>query len=321
MSRVKFLGILVPAAAVGGWFSGILYEKKRHVLINVSSHEKSSCACVGKYDKWPGIPFMSVSAATPISDGLDKSVAVPGSRTSQIMKYGFPGMSNIRSQRDFVLSYDQRNRVPYWVFEHLTPESIKYAEDVDRSKSEFHEDKSVHEMFRSTNKDYLGSGYDRGHMAAAGNHKACQQFVDETFVLSNIAPQVGVGFNRNSWNRLEKHIRKMLRVYPNIYVCTGPLYLPRREVDGKMYVKYQVIGANSVAVPTHFFKIVVAEEKSGGLHMESYVMPNQPIDDNTPLHSFQVPPEAIEKASGFLFYNAIPRTKITTINGRKSTWV
>ncbi|XP_046398801.1 endonuclease G, mitochondrial isoform X2 [Ischnura elegans] len=237
------------------------------------------------------------------------------------MKYGFPGMSNIRSQRDFVLSYDQRNRVPYWVFEHLTPESIKYSEGVDRSKCDFFEDKSIHEFFRSTNKDYSGSGFDRGHMAAAGNHKACQQFVDETFVLSNIAPQVGVGFNRNSWNRLEKHVRKMLRVYPNVYICTGPLYLPRREADGKTYVKYQVIGANSVAVPTHFFKIVVADDGKGRLDMESYVMPNQPIDDSTPLHSFQVPPEAIEKASGFLFYNAIPRSKVSSINGRKSTWV
>lgn len=73
-----------------------------------------------------------------------------------------------------------------------------------------------------------------------------------------------------------------------MYVCTGPLYLPQREVDGKMYVRYQVIGKNSVAVPTHFFKIVVYEQEDHSLAMESYVMPNQKIDNETPLKAFLV---------------------------------
>lgn len=103
-----------------------------------------------------------------------------------------------------------------------------------------------------------------------------------------MAPQVGVGFNRDSWNRLEKHVRKMTKNYSNVYVCTGPLYLPKKEADGKNYVRYQVIGQNSVAVPTHFYKIVVCETANGALEMESYVMPNQPISDDTPLAVFQV---------------------------------
>lgn len=81
--------------------------------------------------------------------------------------------------------------------------------------------------FRSRNTDYKHSGFDRGHMAAAGNHRVCQKHVDQTFLLSNMAPQVGVGFNRDSWNRLERHVRKLTRTYPNVYVCTGPLYLPK----------------------------------------------------------------------------------------------
>jgi len=80
---------------------------------------------------------------------------------------------------------------------------------------------------RSLNSDFRGSGFDRGHLAAAGNHRICQKHVDQTFLLSNIAPQVGVGFNRHSWNRLEKYVRKLTKTYKNVYVCTGPLYLPR----------------------------------------------------------------------------------------------
>lgn len=62
----------------------------------------------------------------------------------------------------------------------------------------------------------------------------------------------------------------------------------RKEANGKKYVRYEVIGANHVAVPTHFYKVVVGETKDGKLEMEAFVMPNAPIDDNTPLTNFQV---------------------------------
>lgn len=100
--------------------------------------------------------------------------------------------------------------------------------------------------------------------------------------------QVGAGFNRDTWNRLEMYVRKLTKEYPNVYVCTGPLYLPKRDADGKNYIRYQVIGANSVAVPTHFYKIVVCQTNDGHLDMESYVLPNQVISDDTPLNVFQV---------------------------------
>lgn len=140
----------------------------------------------------PGLPcFGTVSAATPIARPAEADSLVFGPpRVSQIMRYGFPSMDNIRSYSDFVLSYDRRNRVPNWVFEHLTPASVRKGHDVDRAKCDFKEDESLHVYFRSANVDYKGSGFDRGHMAAAGNHRIQQQHCDETFNLSNIAPQV-----------------------------------------------------------------------------------------------------------------------------------
>lgn len=150
------------------------------------------------------------------------------------------------------------------------------------------QDTSIHPYFRSTNLDYKGSGYDRGHMAAAGNHRNHQKDQEETFVLSNMAPQVGVGFNRDSWNRLEKYVRGLTKKYDNVWVCTGPLYLPRRGDNGRMYVRYEVIGKNQVAVPTHFFKVLVAEGSGGSFDLEAYIMPNEPIPDAAPLEAFRV---------------------------------
>ncbi|CAH1972801.1 unnamed protein product [Acanthoscelides obtectus] len=259
----------------------------------------------------------TVSAATVVSTAVPFENGVRRSSVSEIMKYGFPGMDNIRSFDDYVLSYDRRNRVAHWVFEHLTYDKVKRNSDVDRAKCEFKPDESIHQFFRSSNSDYKRSGYDRGHLAAAGNHQSSQKLIDQTFYLSNMAPQVGVGFNRDAWNNLEKYVRKLTRVYPNVYCCTGPLYLPRKEANGKNYVRYEVIGANNVAVPTHFFKVVVGETKDGQLEMEAYVMPNQVIDNSVPLTSFQVPPESIERAAGLLFFDNVSRSKFSKINGKK----
>ena len=175
----------------------------------------------------------------------------------------------------------------------------------------------MHPFFRALNTDYKGSGFDQGHLAAAGNHKKCQQDMNETFVLSNIAPQVGEGFNRDKWNDLERYIRKQTKNYKNIYVCTGPLFSPQKEGDGKLYVKYQVIGTNNVAVPTHFYKVCVYENLKNELELEAFVMPNQPIGHKIPVKNFRVPPETVERASGLLFLDRLSRSKLKSINGKK----
>ena len=51
--------------------------------------------------------------------------------------------------RDYVISYDRRTRTAHWVFEHLTRDSVKRNEAVDRTKSEFREDNSIHRYFRA----------------------------------------------------------------------------------------------------------------------------------------------------------------------------
>ena len=103
-----------------------------------------------------------------------------------------------------------------------------------------------------------------------------------------------------------------------MYVCTGPLYLPKMDPDsGKNFVKYQVIGNNNVSVPTHFFKVLVGELDSHHLEMEAYVLPNEAIPDNVSIASFQVPPDAVERASGLLFFDKISRDKLSRINGKR----
>ncbi|VDH94134.1 endonuclease G, mitochondrial [Mytilus galloprovincialis] len=127
--------------------------------------------------------------------------------------------------------------------------------------------------------------------------------------------QVGEGFNRDAWNDLEKYVRAKARQNRNVYCCTGPLYLPRRENDGKVYVKYEVIGKNNVAVPTHFFKVMLIENNQGQYELMPFVLPNQPLPKDVKLKKYLVPLESIERAAGFLLFDKIPRNNIKMISG------
>ncbi|KAG9467774.1 hypothetical protein GDO78_014321 [Eleutherodactylus coqui] len=217
---------------------------------------------------------------------------------SGITRFGLPGLSQLKTRQSHVLSYDSRLRGPAWVLEQLNVDRLQGS--ANRQGCDFKEDDSVHPYHRATNSDYRGSGFDRGHLAAAANHKWSQKAMDETFILSNVYPQ-NPNLNQNAWNNLEKSCRGLSKSNKNVYVCSGPLFLPKMEVDEKMYVKYQVIGANHVAVPTHFFKVVVLEKYNGEIELRPYVMPNCPVDDKIPLDRFLVPIESIERASGLLF--------------------
>lgn len=91
--------------------------------------------------------------------------------------------------------------------------------------------------------------------------------------------------------------------------------LTRKDIDGKLYVKYEVIGANHVAVPTHFFKVLVVENEKGEYEMKSFVLPNAPMSEEIPLKAFQTPIETIERAAGLLLFEKIPRKRFRRING------
>ncbi|XP_075938677.1 endonuclease G, mitochondrial isoform X3 [Anarhichas minor] len=207
-----------------------------------------------KHGPHPGHPgLLSRVPVVPVPRVQASELTVSPGGSGAVMKYGFPSLANIKTRESYVTSYDPRTRTASWVIERLNPASLSGSSD--RKYCNFKEDDSVHIFHRSTNADFRGSGFDRGHLAAAANHKWSQKAMEDTFYLSNVAPQ-NPHLNQKTWNNLEKLCRSLTKRYLNVYVCTGPLYLPRQEADGKLYVRYQVLGRNHVAVPTHFFKIV-----------------------------------------------------------------
>ncbi|KAF8126515.1 hypothetical protein EV363DRAFT_1452894 [Boletus edulis] len=264
-----------------------------------------------------------VARPPPIID-LDRkgdaklSTTVPA--VSAVLKYGHPGpVPDLLVRKAYTAVYDRRLRHPAWTAEHLTLASlgkstIAPASDEgvgDRTRSNFTEDESLPAIFRAKLQDYFRSGYDRGHMVPAADAKTSQDAMDETFLLSNIAPQVGVGFNRHYWAYVEDWCRRLTKSFSDVYVFTIPLYLPHKHPDGKWRVSYEVIGSPpNIAVPTHFAKVVLASRPSSPstpdiseISMGAFVLPNAIIPDEAPLDSFVTPVDAVERAAGLTLFS------------------
>ncbi|KAK4106806.1 hypothetical protein N658DRAFT_439614 [Parathielavia hyrcaniae] len=259
----------------------------------------------------------AAATAAVYSMRSDKKPAIPTTapvNPAGLFEYGFPGpVADLAARQALISSYDRRTRNPHWVAEHITPSSLAQRNG-DRKHSTFLEDPQIPAPFRAKLADYFRSGYDRGHQVPAADCKWSQAAMDETFYLSNMCPQVGEGFNRDYWAHFEDFCRRLTARYPSVRVVTGPLYLPKRDpADGKWYVRYEVIGspAPSVAVPTHFYKVIYGEEEGAGapggkVALGAFVLPNAVIPNDKPLSDFEVPLEAVERASGLEFAAKLP---------------
>lgn len=269
----------------------------------------------------PGTSTVPIQAKGPLVEtapaGPRGVVRFSPTLPADVLKYGNPGpISDLIVRKAYVAGYDRRLRHPAWTAQHLTraslnPPATSETPKGDRSNSAFKEDQDILLPFRARLQDYFRSGYDRGHMVPAADAKISQEAMDETFLLSNIAPQVGAGFNRHYWAYTEDWCRRLTSTFQDVFVFTIPLYLPKQDPDGKYRVTYEVIGnPPNVSVPTHFAKVVLGSRPASPLtpqlaeiSLGAFVLPNSEIPDETPLTKFVVPVEAVERASGLVLFS------------------
>lgn len=207
-----------------------------------------------------------------------------------------PQKQLILEKLGFVIGYEGRSRGPCWVYERLTTENF----EGNAGRASFHEDDEVPEVIRAYLDDFRGSGYDRGHMAPAGDHVVTDEEMKATFVLSNMVPQHST-CNRGLWRKLEEYVRELVTNYPVVHVITGTAYLPSTDSEGNRFVTYRVIGENDVAVPTHIWKVIRCEIGEGYVEDEAYLVPNDASVKGTDVQDYRTTVEKIERVSGILF--------------------
>ena len=117
--------------------------------------------------------------------------------------------------------------------------------------------------------------------------------MSESFFLSNMSPQVP-SFNRGIWKQLESLVRHWAVVDQAVHVVTGPVLRPPTR---------EAIGANTVMIPTHYYKVVLDYRKPV-VKAIGLILPNERA--SKPLTAFVVTVDRVEQVTGLDFFSRLP---------------
>lgn len=269
-SRNPWIPIVVGLLAGG-------YYLWQHTGLIQPSSSKTQTASEIRQETDSKSGSQTVSPAKSLNLGLE--IPKPTTRHSEI----------IVKHTAFTLSYNTDMRTPNWVAWELSREE---TDGTEGRENRFTPDPKLPES-RVTHRDYSNSGYDRGHMAPAGDMKWNQQAMRESFYTSNICPQ-NRKLNRDDWKDLEEACRRWAKKYGTAYIACGPIYdhpNPKR------------IGENQVAVPDRFYKVVLIYNRKNPFAL-AFLFDNE--GHHHPLTHYQTTVDEIESITGYDFFTKLP---------------
>ena len=227
-------------------------------------------------------------------------------------RYGIPAADQILFNRHYVLGYSYYFRQAKWALEIVDSQNT-----IVERRDSFRPDYRIPECFRADKEVYEGSNYDRGHLVASANKLESEIQNSETFLLSNMCPQVS-DFNSGIWRKLESAVRildsdkKVLETY----VITGPLFYFDKDV--KMIGDEDDSIKVSLPIPRAFFKSVLVERNTGTFKMWSFIIDNKE-DVTGDLDDFLVKTSKVEKISGLFLWQTLVGSKMDRMKNRKGT--
>lgn len=190
----------------------------------------------------------------------------------------------------YTLRFRDEYKVADWVAYPLLAEEINGT--TEREGSNFKPDPDV-PTGTALPSDYVKSGYDRGHQAPAGDFHFSRSMMDQTFLMSNMSPQLPA-FNRGIWKKLEELVRSWALRDGGLYVVTGAVLKPGLPTIGVQ---------NQVAVPEQFYKVILFCDKPT-IRMIGFLLNNEGSTEE--LTHFVVPVTDIESLTGIDFFPMLP---------------
>jgi len=202
----------------------------------------------------PGKSAGPPATSKPSKKGAPTSKPPPGEAPSnEHLAMGAPvdgdsSDDHLMTKPQYALSYNKEKNIPNWVSYSL---NASHFGDVPRFKGKFIADESLPAGFyRVRHEDYVGSGFDRGHLVRSEERTRTPEDNKATFLLTNILPQYH-DLNAGPWLRLEEHAQDLAqKEKKQLYIVTGGIFNKKPETIGK-----------GVAVPSACFKVVVVVER------------------------------------------------------------
>ena len=228
-----------------------------------------------------------------LSSGTAQTAAHPAGAYPDVLletpRMEVPTREQLIDHTAFRISYNASRCIPNWVAYELTKKET-YG-DVERTDY-FDVDPSISGR-QARFSDYSHTGYDRGHMAPAGDMKWNEDAMEECFYLTNICPQNHT-LNKGDWNDLEMKCRDWARRYGRAWIVTGPIVSSKTP---------KTISSRNIVVPDAFFKAVMVPSgnryKAAGFVMQN-TAGSQPYSDCI------CTIDELENLTGIDFFYALP---------------
>ena len=183
--------------------------------------------------------------------------------------------------------YSEKHEQPFWVNYVLTKDML--LNPITKRKDDFRPDPQV-TTGSAELVDYVGSGYDRGHLCPAKDMESSVLGMSESFFMSNMSPQ-HPSLNRGRWKQLEGQVRKWSLEYDSLIVYCG----------GVLDSISDYIGPNKVAVPEYYYKVVYSVKENKGI---AFIMPNKKCELD--LTQYAVTIDSVEAITHIDFFEDYP---------------
>lgn len=209
-------------------------------------------------------------------------------------------------QNEWLTWYDDDLKGPLWVAYFLT----KAEALIEGPRQDcFRRDMRLSDTDASECRDYAEPIFDRGHMIPRNDLNRSRSAHDNSFLFSNMSPQFA-NFNQRVWRRLEKFAHDSAIKSDGLYIITGAAF--DRDNNGKRDSDdnaSRVSPHNRVAVPTHYYKILINRRPNGIIDTISFLLPHNNLSNTNNdgyLKSKIVSIETIEGVTGIEFCPLVP---------------
>lgn len=145
----------------------------------------------------------------------------------------------------------------------------------------------------ATDRDFAGSGFDKGHLAPAADMTWSNRIMLESFSYANVSPQ-RPGFNRGIWKRLETQVRDWAAALRQedtlgLLIWSGPV------------LDDQDLRLGRLSIAESFYKVVYHPQDG---RVAAILLPH--VSSKASLQGYLVSVDSVEKLTGLDFLHGLP---------------
>ena len=251
------------------------------------------------------IPLYSVIARADLNYGsVHLLMGIPGAATASLDN----PTDYLLIKPQYALSYNRDRNLANWASWQLNKSWLGNA---DR-QNDFRPDVTLpKEWYTVRPSDYVGSGFDRGHLSPSEDRGNSINDNSATFLMTNMVPQAPDN-NRVVWAKFEDYCRELVRNGKELYIVAGASGNGGIGEKGPM-----TLLKTKVTVPATMWKVVLVLDRPGMSpsqvtekvsHTIAIVIPNEQGVKSKPWKAYQISVDDVEKLTGYDFFENIPQS-------------